>query len=185
MSTSTKENTNTRFFHPHHGNHLDALDGLPLARFWQRALGYFIDVFAAILIWIPLEFLWRRYVLHQSDIELRWDFHEIGNIIVVVLYFATLHYFANGRTLGKMLARTRIVSLTSERLGLWQSIERALGYGAAVLEGGLGFLQFFWDKNRMCAQDRLAETIVIDVRPQARRETFASETETPVAAAVE
>jgi hypothetical protein len=37
--------------------------------------------------------------------------------------------------------------------------ERAFGYGAAVIEGGLGFLQFFWDRNRMCAQDRLAETI--------------------------
>ena len=43
-------------------------------------------------------------------------------------------------------------------------MERALGYGAAVLELGLGFLQFFWSPNRMCAQDRLAETIVIDVR---------------------
>jgi hypothetical protein len=56
------------------------------------------------------------------------------------------------------------MSLTGERMGLWQSIERGLGYGAAVLEFGLGFLQFFWDRNRMCAQDRLAETIVIDVR---------------------
>jgi hypothetical protein len=25
-------------------------------------------------------------------------------------------------------------------------------------------LQFFWDRNRMCAQDRLAETIVVDTR---------------------
>jgi uncharacterized RDD family membrane protein YckC len=184
MSTSTKETTHTngRFFHPHHGNHLDGLDGLPLARFWQRALGYFTDVFVAILIWMPMEFLWRRFVLHQSDIELRWDFHEIGNIIVVVLYFAAFHYFGNGRTPGKMLARTRIVSLTSEQLGVWQSIERALGYGAAILEGGLGFLQFFWDKNRMCAQDRLAETIVIDVRKGASRETYDEETEpSPVA----
>jgi hypothetical protein len=32
------------------------------------------------------------------------------------------------------------------------------------LECGLGFLQFFWSENRMCAQDRLAETIVIDER---------------------
>ena len=39
-----------------------------------------------------------------------------------------------------------------------------LCYGAAVLEGGLGFLQFFWDRDRMCALDRLAETIVVDVR---------------------
>jgi hypothetical protein len=52
-------------------------------------------------------------------------------------------------------------------MGLWQSIERALGYGAAVLEVGVGFAQFFWDRNRMCAQDRLAETIVVDMRKRA------------------
>jgi hypothetical protein len=52
-------------------------------------------------------------------------------------------------------------------MGAWQSIERALGYGAAVLEAGLGFAQFFWDRNRMCAQDRLAETIVVDVRKRS------------------
>ena len=44
------------------------------------------------------------------------------------------------------------------------AVYRALGYGAAVLEGGLGFLQFFWSDNSMCAQDRLAETVVIDER---------------------
>jgi hypothetical protein len=60
------------------------------------------------------------------------------------------------------------MSLTSDRLGIWQSVERALGYGAAVLEGGLGFVQFFWDRNRMCAQDRLAETIVVDVRKRSK-----------------
>lgn len=179
MSTATKGTSRThgRFFHAHDSDRLEALDGLPLATFGQRALGYFTDVFIAILIWVPLESLWRRYVLHQSDIELRWDFHEVGNLVVLVFYFAAFHYFANGRTPGKMLARTRIVSLTSERLGLWQSIERALGYGAAILEGGLGFFQFFWDKNRMCAQDRLAETIVIDVRKRATTEAFAHENE--------
>jgi hypothetical protein len=56
------------------------------------------------------------------------------------------------------------VSLTRERLGVGQSLERALGYGAAVLEFGLGFLQYFWSENPMCAQDRLAETIVVDLR---------------------
>ena len=39
----------------------------------------------------------------------------------------------------------------------------------ALLEGGLGFLQYFWDRNRQCAQDRLAETIVVDVRKRAVR----------------
>ncbi len=158
------EHARGRAFHLHETARLKELEGLPLATFPQRAIGYVIDVIIAILIWAPLEVLWWRYVLHEADIVVRWDFHEIGNIVVMLLYWPAFHYFANGRTPGKWIARTRIMSLTSERMGLWQSIERALGYGAAVLEGGLGFLQFFWDKNRMCAQDRLAETIVVDVR---------------------
>jgi hypothetical protein len=104
------------------------------------------------------------FILHEKDFHVVWDFHEPGNIIAMILYWGLANYFGNGQTPGKWVARTRVVSLTSERIGLWQSVERGLGYGAAVLEGGIGLLQFFWDPNRMCAQDRLAETIVIDVR---------------------
>src|SRR5579863_10452439 len=153
-----------RFFEMHETGRLHALEGLPLATFVQRVVGYFVDLLIAVVLWAPLEFCWRRYVLHQTHIDIKWDFHEYGNIAVMLLYWATFNYFGDGRTLGKRLAGTRAMSLTSERLGVWQSIERALGYGAAVLEGGLGFLQFFWDGNRMCAQDRLAETIVVDER---------------------
>lgn len=155
-----------RRFHMHETSRMLALEGLPLAAFWQRFLGYLVDIAIALVLWVPLEFSVRRYLLHEERIDLKWDFHEIGNIVVMLLYFAISNYFGNGRTFGKWIARTRIMSLTSERLGVWQSIERALGYGAAILEGGLGFAQFFWDHNRMCAQDRLAETIVIDTRKQ-------------------
>jgi uncharacterized RDD family membrane protein YckC len=153
-----------RRFHAHQNPRLDALNGLPLATFWQRLLGFVTDLVIAIILWFPIEAGWRRFILHQAQIDLVWDFHEAGNILVMILYWGLANYFGNGQTPGKWVARTRAVSLTSERMGRWQSIERALGYGAAVLEAGLGFLQFFWDPNRMCAQDRLAETIVIDVR---------------------
>ena len=162
-----------RRFHAHSASHANALNGVLLATFWQRFLGYLVDLLLAVMFWWPLEFAWRHFVLHQQKIEMSWDFHEAGNIIVMVLYFGLANYFGNGQTFGKWVARTRAVSLTSERLGLWQSVERGLGYGAAVLELGLGFLQFFWDPNRMCAQDRLAETIVIDARkpkPQVQAE---------------
>jgi uncharacterized RDD family membrane protein YckC len=161
--TEKLEKTQRRF-HVHESSHRSALDGRLLATFWQRLLGYVVDLMIAVIIWFPLEAGWRRFVLHEVDIHIAWDFHEVGNLIVMVLYWGLANYFGNGQTPGKWIARTRIVSLTSERMGLWQSIERGLGYGAAVLEGGLGFVQFFWDPNRMCAQDRLAETIVIDVR---------------------
>jgi len=158
-----------RRFHLHDIERLQALEGLPLATFPQRLLGYVADLFLAVVLWSVLEFSWRRFVLHQSNIEMKWDFHELGNILVMLLYWASFNYFCNGRTPGKFLAGSQATSLTSDRLGLWQSIERALGYGAAILEGGVGFAQFFWDKNRMCAQDRLAETIVLDVRKASFR----------------
>ena len=153
-----------RRFHAHVEARAASLDGLLLAAFWQRVLGYCVNLLFAVIIWGPIEYLWRKFLLHEADFHEVWDFHEPGNIIVMVLYWGLGNYFGNGQTPGKWVARTRAVSLTGERLGLWQSIERGLGYGAAVLELGLGFLQFFWDTNRQCAQDRLAETIVIDVR---------------------
>jgi uncharacterized RDD family membrane protein YckC len=158
-----------RRFHAHETSRMESLDRLPLAAFWQRLLGYFIDLTLAIVVWVPLEYSWRHYLLHRANINLRWDFHEKGNIAVLVLYWGLANYFGNGQTPGKWVARTRAMSPTAERMGLWQSIERGLGYGAAVLEGGLGFLQFFWDRNGMCAQDRLAETIVVDVRKRPAR----------------
>ena len=128
-----------------------------------------LDLLVALVIWLLVEYSWRRYLLHQANMDLNWDFHEKGNIAVVLLYWGSANYLGNGQTPGKWVTRTRAVSLTKERFSAWQSVERALGYGAAVLEGGLGFVQFFWDRNRMCAQDRLAETIVVDVRKQTRR----------------
>lgn len=112
-----------RSFHAHESARMVALNGLPLATFWQRVLGYFVDVTLAVLVWVPLEFAWRRYVLHQEKIELIWDFHEKGNIVVAMFYWGLANYFGNGQTPGKWVARTRAVSLTSERLGRWQSVE--------------------------------------------------------------
>lgn len=162
--TKHASRSSRRHFEVHETARLRELKGLPLAKFWQRVLGYAIDVLLAVVLWAPAEISWRMFVLHEQKIEVRWDFHEAGNLIFLVLYFGVSNYLGNGQTPGKWVARTRAMSLTSTRMGKWQSIERALGYGAAVLECGLGFLQYFWSENRMCAQDRLAETAVIDVR---------------------
>ena len=175
ISMSRPSSPSRRTFSSHDNPRVDTLEGLPLATFWQRALGYWIDPLFAVLLWFPAEVGWRRFVLHEQNINIKWDFHEIGNIIIALIYFGLGNYWGNGQTPGKWIARTRAMSLTSERMRAWQSIERALGYGAAVLEGGLGFLQFFWDRNRMCAQDRLAETIVVDVRKSSQRHSQSQE----------
>ena len=81
-----------------------------------------------------------------------------------MLYFGLCVWRTNGLTLGKKLLRIRVVSLEHQRITLWQSVERALGYGASALEGGFGFLQYFLYPNHRCVHDRIAETIVVAER---------------------
>jgi hypothetical protein len=59
------------------------------------------------------------------------------------------------------MMKIRVVSIVHRHLGPWHSVERALGYGAAPLEGGFGFVQYFIRPYRRCVQDRIAETIVV------------------------
>ena len=81
------------------------------------------------------------------------------------MYFGLTTYVGKGRTPGKWLLNIRVVSLVHERLGLWHSIERALGYGASALEFGFGFAQYFVHSNHRTVHDRIAETIVVADRP--------------------
>jgi uncharacterized RDD family membrane protein YckC len=153
-----------RRFHAHETARVDSLDHRLLATFAQRLAAFVVDLTIATLLFTPVEILWERYIDHTENIVVKLDFHEWRSLIVVVLYFGLCTYFWNGKTVGKWMARIRVVSLTHERVSLWQAGERALGYGASALEAGFGFLQFFINRNRQCVHDRIAETIVVDER---------------------
>jgi uncharacterized RDD family membrane protein YckC len=84
-------------------------------------------------------------------------------ILSLPLYFGLWTYFGHGQTLGKTLMKIRVISLVHEHLTLWHSIERSLGYGASILEGGFGFIPYSIHPNRQTVHDRIAETIVIEV----------------------
>jgi uncharacterized RDD family membrane protein YckC len=87
-----------------------------------------------------------------------------SDVALPVLYFGVLLWKGKGQTPGKRIMRIRVMSIVHRHLSFWHSVERALGYGAAGLEGGFGFVQFFIHPYRRCAQDRLAETIVVTER---------------------
>jgi uncharacterized RDD family membrane protein YckC len=109
------------------------------------------------------------YSIVEPDKEQPHTFAEeavnlVSDIVIPVLYFGIFLWQGNGRTPGKRILKIRVVSLVHTHLSFWHSVERALGYGAAALEGGFGFLQYFIHPYRRCAQDRLAETIVVTER---------------------
>ena len=148
---------------------MESLAGLPLASFGARSAAYAIDLVLVVIVWAPLTILVER-LLHHGEanlhIDLKWDFHEPSNIVFALLYFGLSLYFGNGQTIGKRIMGIRVVSLVHERITFWQAMERALGYGASILEGGFGFFQYFTNPNRCCVHDRIAETIVVKEKKQ-------------------
>ena len=156
-----------RVYHPHATARMESLAGLPLASFAARATAFLIDMVLVLLAYIPVMWVIKWLAVGRradAHIDINWDFHELSNVVFVVLYFGLTLFLGNGRTLGKRILGIRVVSLVHERLTFWQSMERALGYGASVLEGGLGFVQYFTNPNHCCVHDRIAETIVVNER---------------------
>ena len=145
------------------------LGGLELASFTSRAVAFFIDFLIAAALFvgglIGVFAIANRFTSlgannQHLNIELNF-FENWYSIVYLVLFFGLSVYLGNGRTIGKRVMGIRVVSIVRHRMGLWHSIERALGYGASALEFGFGFLQYFIHPNRRTVHDRMAETIVV------------------------
>ncbi|SNS38509.1 Uncharacterized membrane protein YckC, RDD family [Granulicella rosea] len=178
----------TRYFHAHETARVDSLNGLPLAGFRQRAWAFVIDltivyVITAVLMF-PFHHHSKKVETHEavSMLSLVVEMaHKLEELAESALYFAIALKLGKGQTIGKRIMKLRVISLTHHEIGWWQAIERALGYGASFLEGGFGFVQFWINRNRMCVHDRIAETIVVDVRDGAKRLELAAADESGIA----
>jgi len=178
-----------RTYHPHEGERMEALAGAPLASFTKRLLAFTIDLGLGSIVFLYSSvnvgvFLLgagiKLHLLSPGRYNLHYGFHEWPSLIFLTLYFGLTTYFGNGQTLGKWMFGIRVVSLTHQRITLWTAIERALGYGASVLEFGSGFLQYFVNPNRRTVHDRIAETIVVEVWRSNWSEEGAAAAERPL-----
>ncbi|MCF2947003.1 RDD family protein [Paraglaciecola aquimarina] len=79
-------------------------------------------------------------------------------------YFSVFTAWWRGQTPGKKVVGIKVLKLDNSELTLWESFGRYGGYGAGLATGLMGFLQIFWDPNRQAIQDKISETLVIDIR---------------------
>jgi uncharacterized RDD family membrane protein YckC len=149
-----------------------------LATIKKRFVAFLIDWIVLILTYCCIIVLFSLFNMNISDINVNGIFDvevEMNNTppylitclkflfgLLPILYFALSFYFYNGQTIGKFLLRIRVLSLYHEHIGMWHCIERSLGYFASALEFGFGYIQAFWNPNRMTLHDKIGETIVVE-----------------------
>jgi len=86
----------------------------------------------------------------------------LSSLSLLLFYFTLTLWKFKGHTVGKMLARIRVVRIDGKRLTLWDCFGRAGGYSASLSTLGLGFLEAIWHPNRQTVHDRIAGTVVIE-----------------------
>jgi uncharacterized RDD family membrane protein YckC len=92
--------------------------------------------------------------LHRLGLRFGW----------AIAYFSLLPFWWQGQTVGKRLFGLRVVQLAGKPMGVMDCFGRYGGYAAGLATGGIGLLQALWDPNRQAVQDKLAHTVVIDLR---------------------
>jgi uncharacterized RDD family membrane protein YckC len=155
-----------------------------LASIWKRSLAFFIDWIIILLLYFGLIVILSfchvniTSVTAESifDVEIESNISNTFYIVLLkfvfgflpMLYFTFSFFLLKGRTVGKYIFRIRVISLHHEKLGLWHSLERSLGYFASAVEFGLGYMQALWNPNRMSLHDKIGETVVIKL-PRKRK----------------
>ena len=97
---------------------------------------------------------WIEDLVEELGLGLGW----------AAFYFSIFTAWWKGQTPGKKLLGMKVIKLDNQPLNLWESFGRYGGYAAGLATGLTGFLQVFWDPNRQAIQDKISETLVIDLR---------------------
>ncbi len=110
---------------------------------------------------LPKALQWREEIK-------KWESSVGAKFGWAFIYFTFLPYWWKGQTLGKKVFGLRVVELTGKPLTIMNYLGRYGGYAAGMATGMIGFMQILWDVNRQAIQDKIAHTVVIDLR-QPRR----------------
>ena len=97
---------------------------------------------------------WAEKVAEEIGLGVGW----------ALFYFSLFTAWWRGQTPGKRLMGIKVIKLDGSVLNLWESFGRYGGYSAGLATGFSGFLQVYWDPNRQAIQDKISETLVINLR---------------------
>jgi uncharacterized RDD family membrane protein YckC len=115
---------------------------------------------------LPKALQWREEIK-------KWESSVGAKFGWAFIYFTFLPFWWKGQTIGKKVFGLRVVELTGKPLTVMNCLGRYGGYAAGMATGMIGFVQVLWDINRQAIQDKIAHTVVIDLRQPRRLDLLA------------
>ena len=130
---------------------------------------------------------WIVPVLATFREDMGWALFLLGVAAMLCYTVWFLTALADGRTPGKRVAGIRVVRTTGEPIGWGGTLVREVvlkwmvgtffGILTVFIYCVVDYLWPLWDKNRQALHDKMAETLVVQGGPVARRASSASEPE--------
>jgi uncharacterized RDD family membrane protein YckC len=159
---------------------LDPVLQLPLAPWWKRLIAILLD--AAIIGTVFLIFFAILGALSTTSTDSTTNTNSGGNVAVGVialivlasipnmLYAGIMNGSRRGQTLGKMAMGIAVRDArTGDKIGTWRGIGRnaiTIVFDVLlVIPSLLDSLAPLWDGRRQAWHDRVAHSVVVDVRP--------------------
>jgi uncharacterized RDD family membrane protein YckC len=151
-----------------------SFDGqLQLATLSQRFVGAIIDGLISAVIVVPIGFAMGLYSTntgHKPGLMETMGMGLVGFAIFVAIHWAFLN--ATGQTIGKKVAKTRIVTMDGSKPGMGDLVGKRYAFmnliGLIPLVGGIVSLVnilFIFRKDRRCLHDLIGGTQVVKVLP--------------------
>lgn len=132
-----------------------------------RYAAYAVDIFILIIAQFIVVALISIF-FPSSDISITKFVDDFFGLIVSNLYFWILTYFY-GKTLGKQFFGLEVIDIkTNSKPSLGKAFLReVVGKFIAGISLGLGFAWILWDKKRQGWHDKMANSLVVEVKPLA------------------
>ena len=141
--------------------------------FWRRSLALLLDLASIYFLSVILGAIAVVILSIGSDTAISEGVFETsnsvlvaGNVMNLVLNLFYFTYFPAffGQTLGKKVFKLQIVKVSGEPIGAGTAFLRWVGYLVSGLFFFLGFLWIIFDSKKQGWHDKIAETVVLDLK---------------------
>ena len=143
------------------------LHTLPKAGFWVRFAAFVADILVILILsriaGVAIDLGAITIDLPEDSTNSFKDAFGFYIFTLLIAFYFTFFIGWSGQTIGKMLLKIQVVTITGNPVGYGRAFLRYIGYHLCFMTVGLGFLIIVVDRNKRGLHDLIAGTCVVEV----------------------